>query len=78
MTSDIFARTRNPMYWGLSLLIAGIAFGLASDWVLVALVAFALVIHYGVILREEKYLETKFGDEYRRYTAVVPRYGWRL
>ena len=78
VTGDIFAYTRNPMYWGLGLLILAIAIGLASDWSLVALIAFALVIHYGVVLREERYLEAKFGDDYRRYQARVPRYGWRL
>jgi protein-S-isoprenylcysteine O-methyltransferase Ste14 len=78
VTDDIFARTRNPMYWGLGLVIAAIGFALASDWILIALVAYALAIHYGVVLREEKYLEAKFGDQYRRYKAAVPRYGWRL
>jgi protein-S-isoprenylcysteine O-methyltransferase Ste14 len=77
VTGDIFAHTRNPMYWGLGLLILAIAIGLASGWTLVALVAFALLIHYGVVVREERYLEAKFGDDYRRYRAEVPRYGWR-
>jgi protein-S-isoprenylcysteine O-methyltransferase Ste14 len=76
VTSDIFAHTRNPMYWGLGLLILAIAIGLASAWTLIALAVFALVIHFGVVLREERYLEAKFGDAYRRYKAEVPRYGW--
>jgi protein-S-isoprenylcysteine O-methyltransferase Ste14 len=37
-------------------------------------VPFALVIRYGVITREEVYLERKFGDVYRRYRARVPRW----
>jgi len=78
VTADIFAHTRNPMYWGLGLLILAIAVALASVWTLIALAAYALVIHYGVVLREERYLEAKFGDAYRRYQAHVPRYGWRL
>jgi protein-S-isoprenylcysteine O-methyltransferase Ste14 len=36
------------------------------------------VLHYGVVLREERYLERKFGDDYRRYKASVPRYGWKF
>ena len=78
VTADIFAHTRNPMYWGLGLLILCIAVGLASGWTLIALAAFALVIHFGVVLREERYLERKFGDDYRRYKSIVPRYGWRF
>ena len=78
VTGDIFAHTRNPMYWGLGLLVLAIAVALASVWTLIALAAFALLIHYGVVLREERYLAAKFGDAYRRYQAEVPRYGWRL
>jgi protein-S-isoprenylcysteine O-methyltransferase Ste14 len=32
------------------------------------------VLHFCVIKREEKYLERKFGEEYRLYKARVPRY----
>ena len=31
-------------------------------------------MHYGVILREERYLERKFGDPYRDYCRQVRRY----
>ena len=35
-------------------------------------------MHFGVVLREEAYLEKKFGEEYRQYLRQVPRYGWPL
>jgi protein-S-isoprenylcysteine O-methyltransferase Ste14 len=38
------------------------------------LVPFALVIHYGVVTREEAYLERKFGDVYRGYHSRVRRW----
>ena len=38
-------------------------------------IVFVLVIHFGVVKREERYLEAKFGDAYRQYKARVPRYG---
>ncbi len=78
VTTGIFARLRNPMYVGLMVLIAGLAILLASDWMLVTDVGFAAVIHCGVVRREERYLEVKFGDAYRRYKEAVPRYGLPL
>jgi protein-S-isoprenylcysteine O-methyltransferase Ste14 len=36
----------------------------------------AMLMHYGVVLREESYLERRFGEAYRQYLAAVPRYGW--
>jgi protein-S-isoprenylcysteine O-methyltransferase Ste14 len=74
-TTGIYERMRNPMYVGLLLLTGGIGIALASDWTLTLLIPMALVLHYGVVLREERYLEAKFGDEYRRYKARVPRWG---
>ena len=74
-SSGVYQRLRNPMYVGLLLLTGGVAIALASDWTLVLLVPTALVLHYGVVLREERYLEAKFGEPYRRYKESVPRWG---
>ena len=74
----IFAHLRNPMYVGMGLAVLGIVIGFAFEWTLFALVAGALVMHFGVVLREERYLERKFGDDYRRYKQSVPRYGWKF
>jgi protein-S-isoprenylcysteine O-methyltransferase Ste14 len=76
VTSGIYAYVRNPMYVGLALVVAGIGVALASDWTLVMLVAAALLMHFGVVKREERYLAAKFGEPYRRYMDTVPRYGW--
>jgi protein-S-isoprenylcysteine O-methyltransferase Ste14 len=76
-TTGMFTRTRNPMYVGGSLVLLGIAIGFALEWVLLLLVVSLPLLHYGIILREERYLERKFGDEYRRYKTKVPRYWWR-
>jgi protein-S-isoprenylcysteine O-methyltransferase Ste14 len=76
VTAGIFRRLRNPMYVGLILFLVGLAVLLASDWMLVMTVVFVLVLHVGVVKREERYLEAKFGEAYRRYKAAVPRYGW--
>ena len=75
VTGGIFGRLRNPMYVGLTLCLAGLSILLASDWMLVMTILFVAVIHFGVVKREERYLEAKFGDAYRQYKARVPRYG---
>ncbi|MEH2623020.1 protein-S-isoprenylcysteine O-methyltransferase Ste14 [Bradyrhizobium sp. AZCC 1719] len=66
--------TRNPIYLGMVLGLIGLAIAFNSLWLLMTLVPFALVIHCGVIAREEAYLERKFGDVYRRYCARVRRW----
>ena len=54
--------------------LIGLTIALNSLWLLTTLVPFALVIRYGVITREEAYLERKFGDVYRRYRVRVRRW----
>jgi protein-S-isoprenylcysteine O-methyltransferase Ste14 len=66
--------TRHPIYLGMVLGLIGLAIALNSLWLLLTLVPFAVVIRYGVIAREEAYLERKFGDGYRRYRARVRRW----
>jgi protein-S-isoprenylcysteine O-methyltransferase Ste14 len=77
-TTGAFTWTRNPMYVGGSLTLVGIAIVFALDWVIPLLVVSLPLVHYGIVLREEQYLERKFGDEYRHYKTRVPRYWWRF
>jgi len=66
--------TRNPIYLAMLLGLIGLAIALNSLWLLLTLVPFALVIRYGVVAREEVYLECRFGEDYRRYRARVRRW----
>ena len=66
--------TRNPIYLGMFLGLIGLAIAFDDLWLLVMLVPFALVIRYGVVAREEAYLERKFGDVYRGYRSRVRRW----
>jgi protein-S-isoprenylcysteine O-methyltransferase Ste14 len=69
-----FRWTRNPMYVGGSLALLGAAFVFRLDWLPLFLPLSLLVLHFGVVVPEETYLERKFGEPYRRYKSRVPRY----
>ena len=66
--------TRNPIYLGMVLGLIGLAIAFDSLWILATLVLFYLVIRYGVVAREEDYLERKFGDVYLGYKSRVRRW----
>jgi len=66
--------TRNPIYVAMFLGLISLAVAFDSLWLLAVLVPFALVIRYGVVAREEAYLERKFGDVYRQYRSRVRRW----
>ena len=66
--------TRNPIYLGMFLGLIGLAIAFDNLWLLMMLAPFALVIRYGVVAREEAYLERKFGDVYRGYRSRVRRW----
>jgi len=66
--------TRNPIYLGMFLGQTGLAIGFNSAWILAMLVPFYFVIRFGVIAREEAYLERKFGEVYLAYKSRVRRW----
>jgi protein-S-isoprenylcysteine O-methyltransferase Ste14 len=69
-----FRFTRNPMYLALCLLQVALGFFL-NDWItLLFVVPLALIMHYGVILREERYLTDKFGEPYLKLKREVRRW----
>ncbi len=74
----IYKRTRNPMYQAFGLFMLGLAFAFGSDWIFLLFPLWVLVMHVGVVRREERYLAAKFGDDYRQYCERVPRYGWPI
>jgi protein-S-isoprenylcysteine O-methyltransferase Ste14 len=66
--------SRNPIYVALTLAYLGLALGYGSWWPLVLLAPLLIVMRYGVIGREERYLEARFGDAYRAYRSSVRRW----
>jgi protein-S-isoprenylcysteine O-methyltransferase Ste14 len=74
VTDGMFRRTRNPLYVGIMVTQVAVALVFALDWLLLLIVPNWVILHFAVVLREERYLERKFGDAYRRYRTRVPRY----
>jgi protein-S-isoprenylcysteine O-methyltransferase Ste14 len=74
VTTGPYRLSRNPGYLGMALAFAGIAVLSGALWALRALVPTLIVVDRGVISREERYLERKFGEEYRRYKAQTRRW----
>jgi protein-S-isoprenylcysteine O-methyltransferase Ste14 len=74
VTTGPYRFTRNPAYLGMALTYVGIAVLSSAVWVLVPLPFVLAVIDRGVIAREERYLERKFGEEYLGYKRTVRRW----
>jgi protein-S-isoprenylcysteine O-methyltransferase Ste14 len=74
VTSGPFRFSRNPLYVGLTLIYLDFTLIANSWWGVVLLCPVLIFMHFGVVRREERYLDSKFGERYRRYCASVPRY----
>lgn len=66
--------SRNPMYVAFGVIHVGIGIAAGSIWVIAAVFPALIVLRYGVIGREERYLEARFGDTYLRYKRSVRRW----
>jgi protein-S-isoprenylcysteine O-methyltransferase Ste14 len=74
VTTGVFAISRDPLYLGGAGILAGIALMLNLPWVLVLLPLSLVACRYLLIAPEERYLAARFGADYRRYAASVPRW----
>jgi protein-S-isoprenylcysteine O-methyltransferase Ste14 len=74
VTAGPYRFSRNPIYLALTSIYFGIALLLNSGWILILAIPLLVTMRYGVIAREERYLEAKFGDAYRAYKDKVRRW----
>jgi len=74
VTTGPFRYSRNPLYVSLTLGYLGIAVAAQSLWALALLIVVLAVMLRGVIGREERYLERRFGEDYLRYKGRVRRW----
>jgi protein-S-isoprenylcysteine O-methyltransferase Ste14 len=74
ISDGLYRYSRNPAYVSLTALLLGIGLLLDNLWILLLTLPVLIVMQYGVIQREEAYLERTFGEEYLRYKASVRRW----
>jgi protein-S-isoprenylcysteine O-methyltransferase Ste14 len=74
VTTGPFRLSRNPLYLALTLLYLGLTLAFNTWWGIIVLIPLLIIMHRGVVLREERYLEQKFGETYRQYRSTVRRY----
>lgn len=69
-----FRVSRNPLYVGLLALYLGLALLVPTFWGLVLFPAAVLLLLWGAIRPEERYLQLRFGAPYDDYTRRVRRW----
>jgi protein-S-isoprenylcysteine O-methyltransferase Ste14 len=74
VTTGIYRWTRNPIYLGFLVVYGGIGVATQSPWVLILALPLAITVRYGVVAREEAYLERRFGNAYLDYKRRVRRW----
>jgi protein-S-isoprenylcysteine O-methyltransferase Ste14 len=74
VTAGPYRFSRNPDYLGQALIYAGSSLVARQVWPLLLLPVALTIVTYGVIEREERYLNGRFGAAYREYAARVPRW----
>ncbi len=74
ISDGIYSFSRNPIYAAMILIYFGVTLIFNAVWFLPFLVLVLIAMIYGVVLREERYLEKKFGAEYLDYKKTVRRW----
>lgn len=74
----LYRFTRNPMYVGILLLLAGWSLLAASPLLMAYTMVVAIAFHLRVVLYEEPTLLGLFGEEWMSYVTSVPRWLPRL
>lgn len=74
ITDGPYRFSRNPSYVSLTLLYLGVGTILNNGWALLLILPVLLVMDLRVVRKEERHLETKFGEDYLRYKAAVRRW----
>lgn len=74
VTSGPFRRFRNPIYLADTMILLGLAEVTRNVWFVAAAAVFVVAVTWLAILPEERHLEARFGDDYRKYKARSRRW----
>jgi protein-S-isoprenylcysteine O-methyltransferase Ste14 len=74
VTDGIYRFTRNPMYLGMALILAGFALRLGSLSAWLPVFFFVFIIQRQFVRNEEIFLTAIYGDEFRQYCQKVRRW----
>jgi len=74
VTNGFYRYTRNPMYLGMFLMLAGVALLMGTVGAALPVLGFILIIRNNFVLGEERFLEANFGQQYLDYKSEVRRW----
>ncbi|PYO79392.1 MAG: isoprenylcysteine carboxylmethyltransferase family protein [Gemmatimonadetes bacterium] len=74
VTDGPFRFSRNPLYIASSGVYLAVAFWVDGVVLFLLFPLVFILLHYAIVLPEERYLETKFGETYRAYRQRVRRW----
>lgn len=74
VTHGVYARTRNPMYLAMALILLGVAITVGALSALLVPPLFMAIIEWRYIRPEEAMLRDLFGDDYTAYCKRVRRW----
>lgn len=72
-----FSHCRNPMYFGNILIMSGL-FIMTNSFIVFFVVPFVMFFYQAIVLAEENFLRSQFGDDFEEYTRTVNRWIPRL
>jgi protein-S-isoprenylcysteine O-methyltransferase Ste14 len=73
VTTGLYRFSRNPMYLGFNAVtLASMIY--TSNWIVIIMGAYSIVIYHYIILGEEKFLAERFGEQYSAFRRNVRRY----
>lgn len=74
VVEGVYRFTRNPIYIAFLLVVLAFAVRANNAWLLLSAAILFLLLHFGVVKREEQYLSVKFGSVYDEYRRRVRRW----